>query len=501
MTPATVGSELAVMDVIGTMTVGAVLAQARLHSERLSVTALARDIRVRTVKREARLLVVIEQPLLPFDRVVAKRAIFTEAPLVRVVFPVAADTGIRGITEYVRVVTLATFRLCVPAQQRKTCEIVIEEDIVLPRQFAVAVKALRTLRPLMGVIVLMARETVPSQFRFEDWLDVAGFAFSLSMRADQCVFRVFFMIEMDVSPTAAGVAGLTGFAEVAFVIVVLQVAGNTGRIEFIGERVLAVAAGTFLFGMLAVQQEIRVAVVIETGVVPAFRAVTVSALVAAAPFMRVVLGMTVVALGRRVLERVVLMAIEAGGLQVFADQRISGRIMIEFDVLPFHRRVTIATRRAQRPAVRIVFFVTRVAIVRRVAVLLVSGVARGAFTFGVFAEQWKVREFVVEVSFVELHDIGVAALVIGMTPRTGGLPCSPRPSVEAGGFLDVLGDVLVAVKAQRALFAPLELLVAQATLALVLRVALDQFTRHDQGFDLGMGRFMSDYRQRHQYSS
>jgi len=353
----------------------------------------------------------------------------------------------------------------------------------------------------VGVVILVTGETILLQCYFEDRLDVTGFAFSLFMRADQCIFRDLFMIEANVCPAAAGVAGFASFAEVAFVIVVLEVAGNTCHIEFIGERVLSVAAIAVLFGMLAVEHEIRIAIVIEARVVPAFRAVTVAAFVAATALMCVILGMAVVALGRRVLERIVLMAIKAGRLQVFANQRITGRFMIEFDVLPFHRRMTIAARLAKRAAVRIVFFVTRVTVVRGVAVLLVSSVARGALIFGVFAEQRKVREIVIEVGFVELHDIGIATLVIGMALHTGHIRGSPDPSVEACGFFDVCSDVLVAVKAQRALFASLEFLMAQGALAFILRMTLDHFPRHDQGFDLGMSRVVSEYRQSHNCSS
>lgn len=145
MAAATVGSELAIVDVVGTMTVGAVLAQTRLRSERLAMAAFARDVRVCAVERETRLRVVVEQPLLPVDRVMAKEAVLAKPPLVRVVVAVTTDAVFRGILEYVRVVTLATFRLCVLAQQRKTREIVIEEHIVLPRQFAVTVEALGAL--------------------------------------------------------------------------------------------------------------------------------------------------------------------------------------------------------------------------------------------------------------------------------------------------------------------------------------------------------------------
>lgn len=101
MTAATVGPKLAVMDIVGTMTVGAVLAQTRLRSERPAMTAFARDVRVRTVERETRLRVVVEQPLLPVDRVVAKEAFLAKPPLMRVIVAVATDAVFRGILEYV----------------------------------------------------------------------------------------------------------------------------------------------------------------------------------------------------------------------------------------------------------------------------------------------------------------------------------------------------------------------------------------------------------------
>ena len=133
MATAAVGSELTVVDVIGTMTVCAVPAQARLCSERLPMAAFARDVRVSTVEREAGLLVVIEPPLLPIDRVVAECTILAEAPFVRVVLTMATDAVFGGVTKYVRFVTLAAIRLRMFAQQREAGEIVVEEDIILPR--------------------------------------------------------------------------------------------------------------------------------------------------------------------------------------------------------------------------------------------------------------------------------------------------------------------------------------------------------------------------------
>jgi len=145
MATATVGSELPIVDIVGTMTIGAVPAEARLRRKRLPVAALARDLRVCAVEREAGLRVVIEQPLLPVDRVMAQRAVLAKTPLVGVVLAVAADAVFRSVAEHVRFVTLAALGFRVFAEQREAGEIMVEEDVVLPRGFTVAVEALRAL--------------------------------------------------------------------------------------------------------------------------------------------------------------------------------------------------------------------------------------------------------------------------------------------------------------------------------------------------------------------
>lgn len=108
MAAATVGPELAIVDVIGTMTICTVLTQARLRSQRLPVAALTRDVCVRAIEREAGLRVMVEKPLLPVDRVMAQCAIFAETPLVGVVLAMAADAVLRRIAENVRCMTLPT---------------------------------------------------------------------------------------------------------------------------------------------------------------------------------------------------------------------------------------------------------------------------------------------------------------------------------------------------------------------------------------------------------
>ena len=84
MAPATVEAELAIVDIVGTMAIIAAAAQVHLGSERLPVAGLTVGIAMRAVKREAGLPVMIETPLRPVDRRVAKSAIVGKTVTVRI---------------------------------------------------------------------------------------------------------------------------------------------------------------------------------------------------------------------------------------------------------------------------------------------------------------------------------------------------------------------------------------------------------------------------------
>ena len=71
MTTAAVEAELAVVNVIGAMTIRTAAAEPRLLGHRAPVAAFAGNVPMRTVENEAGLRVVIELPLRPVDRVVA----------------------------------------------------------------------------------------------------------------------------------------------------------------------------------------------------------------------------------------------------------------------------------------------------------------------------------------------------------------------------------------------------------------------------------------------
>lgn len=120
------------------------------------------------------------------------------------------------------------------------------------------------------------------------------------------------MVEVHIGPTAAGMTGLAALAVMPVVVVVFEVAGDTGRVELVGKRILAVATVTALLGMFAINHKVGITIVIEAGIGPARRRMTIPALLSAAAIMCVVSCMTVVAIRVRVLEYALAVTIGAG---------------------------------------------------------------------------------------------------------------------------------------------------------------------------------------------
>lgn len=153
-TPA-IRAELSVMNIICAMTVAAAAAETRHRGKRLPMAAIAADTGMRAVQRESGLQIVIELPLQPVNRVVARGTVVLEATVVRIVFTVTIHTIFWRIFKYVRLVTRLAFLAAVLAEQWETCQIVIKKHVSWPRHIVVAVLALDALRAEMRVIFLV----------------------------------------------------------------------------------------------------------------------------------------------------------------------------------------------------------------------------------------------------------------------------------------------------------------------------------------------------------
>ena len=309
---------------------------------------------------------------------------------------------------------------------------------------------------------------------------MTGHAFDQLVCAVQRVVRVDIVVEVNRRPRLGRMAGLTGSSEMTVVVVVLEMAGDACDVQFVVEWILAVTVTACQLRVLAIERKTRVAHMIEFGVRPCGRRVAVAAFLAAAAVMGIVLGVAVEAIRRWRLEGLVFVAAGTLRLCMLADQREAGRVVVEFDVGPGDGGMAVAALRAHGVAVNVVRLMAGETIRRRIAVLAVRLMAFRALGFAVLAEQQEVGEVVVERTFVELHDIGVPALVVGVTARTAAFACLVEQAVISATSVDIVGDVLVTVEAQRTLLRAFELSMAGVTVVFVLRMTFDDLTRHDQ---------------------
>ena len=108
--------------------------------------------------------------------------------------------------------------------------------------------------------------------------------------------------------------------------VILEVARHARCLESVRERIVAVTSAAAQIDMRPIERELRIPGMIETGVVPAVRAVAVLALLATATIVSVIRGVATVAGRRCVHERAVFVTAEARSIVMKPDQRPSGSL-------------------------------------------------------------------------------------------------------------------------------------------------------------------------------
>jgi hypothetical protein len=102
--------------------------------------------------------------------------------------------------------------------------------------------------------------------------------------------------------------------------------------------------------------------------------------------------------------------------------------------------------------VNVIFAVAVNASTGSVTMLIGGLVAVNAQRFKMFAHKFEVGKTMIKRLLIQTHDVGVAALMIGMAG--GALICANvvRLAMKPLFLADVLGDILMTVKAQRSLF-------------------------------------------------
>lgn len=260
--------------------------------------------------------------------------------------------------------------------------------------------------------------------------------------------------------------------------VVLAVAGDT-LVRRLLEGLVAVAGRALYRRMLSGQRKLGF-LVVEQDLLPAPVAMTVAAVRPETALVRIVLAVAGNAFPGRVLEYLVTMTGCAFRLHVLSREFEAGLVVVESHLLPERLLMAVRAIGAEFSAMHIVFLVTGIAFVRGVTIFLAVRVAVAAFHTGVLTVKNEISERVIESLLIQRHNTSGPPLVLAVAVAAGFVRFMP---VEAGPRDPVSTHILVAIDAQRILFLLPERLMALATLALDIGVALNDLAGHHQSLD------------------
>jgi hypothetical protein len=145
------------MDIVGAVA-GMTATINGLHfRQRASMAVITGDLDVSALQWKVGLNVVIENPDVPRDRVVACAAAIIEMPVMRIIFLVTGNAVHFYVSENLGGMTLFAFGLPMRTKSWELRQIVIEEHGILPVFFGMTILALCTKSSLVHLIVEMTR--------------------------------------------------------------------------------------------------------------------------------------------------------------------------------------------------------------------------------------------------------------------------------------------------------------------------------------------------------
>ena len=222
-------AERALMRIVAAVATVAVCGDHDLGHILCGMAGVAGQIAMRSRQRILGLLVVIVDPARPRIRVMARRAVRSDAAFVVLVL-VALRAGQRRALVGLRPMTFLARHDRMLSDQRKPADVVIELGLLAPTRVVVALLAAGTQLPFVRVVLAMARQARGRQSVAVEVARMTGVALHLGVRASQRILRLV-VIEADGLPFALIVAGLA-FCSVSPGMDILQLmTGRTGDRE------------------------------------------------------------------------------------------------------------------------------------------------------------------------------------------------------------------------------------------------------------------------------
>ena len=387
------------------------------------VTGFAGQTAMCASQIECRFDVVIKSPKGPAIWRVAGAADRTQRALVDIVRRMATCAVDLGDLKALILVTAFAQRRRVQTDQREICQVMVEPDLTSPSLDLVAICAIMSKRTFVRIIPIMASRTVCRRL---------------------------------------------------------------GRRGGPHARLMTLCAGHF--GMWTDKGEFGVAIVVEIDLFPAGFLMAVGAVLPHRATMNIVQRMAADASDGHTLPYLRAVARQAANLGMVTFQGKTGLGMVKGPHFhPFRGNVARRAIATQPALVRVVFAVTIDAGAWRFGKALARGVAPLTGHGHVARIQRKIGLAVVKGLPVQSDDLGVAALVIGMTIRTGQGSNLSRTAVVTGLVRDIQRHRLVTIQAPLRLGPLIKGFVAGIAGLFELRVDRRKLAGHDQLLEQRLG--------------
>jgi hypothetical protein len=314
----------------------------------------------------------------------------------------------------------------------------------------VRVVAERTVRPQAACMKLVRVAGGASQRRaFEQQRAMAFLARYDRMAPDQRKSSDVVIEGFYLTPTSLAVALFTAAAKLPFVSIILAVAGYAGCRQLVAIEIAGVAHIALDLRVRGSQWKFRRLVMIEANRAPLVLVVAGLAFGSISSGVNILNPVAIDARGANPLVAFANMARGAEDGAMCALERELGLVMIErFDTLPSRLDVAIVTCLSKAPFVRIARLMTIEAASGRVAEFYRLGVAAAALHGFVSVAELKIRKCVIEGFAIELNDVGVSPLMIGVTTRAFLLRCLRLTPMKSLTRLTIRGSFFVACNAE-----------------------------------------------------
>jgi hypothetical protein len=234
------------------------------------------------------------------------------------------------------------------------------------------------------------------------------------------------------APTGLGVTPLAAGTKLALVAIILRVARYAGRRQLVAIEVASVARIAFDFHVRGSQRKFRRLVVIEANRAPLVLVVTCLAFGAVSSGVNILNPVAIDACGANPLVAFANMARGAEDSAMCTLEREFGLVMIErFDATPCRLAMAALAYFPKATLVRIIRLMAVEAAPRRIAKLHRLHMTAAALHGFVSVTQLEIRKSVIEGFTIELDDVGVSPLVIGVAAGAVLLCCIRLPPVKS----------------------------------------------------------------------